>query len=64
MIRVPLFLLVLLGAAAIAEAGAQSRRHEEETVRGLDDRERIAALNRDVPALETFPEEVNAPSAR
>lgn len=64
MMRVPLFLLVLLGSAAMVKHARKLVRLRREIVRGLDDQERIAALNRDVPALETFPEEVTARSVR
>jgi ketosteroid isomerase-like protein len=59
------FLILLLGAATLAEARAQARTPDEQTVRALDDQERVAALNRDVPALERLWSDqftVNAPN--
>ena len=43
-----LLLSLLLGTVAMA----QDRNSDEELVRSLDDQERVAALNRDVSALE------------
>jgi len=59
----PSFLLA--GLVACTAAMAQDRRSDEEVVRSLDDQERIAALRRDVPALERLWSEdfvVNAPN--
>lgn len=59
--------LLALGVAACATTLGQSRVSDEEAVRALDNRERIAALNRDIPALEQLWSEqftVNAPNNR
>jgi ketosteroid isomerase-like protein len=56
-------LLVIVGAWI--EVRAQGRASDEQTVRALDDQERIAALKRDVPALERLWSDqfaVNAPN--
>ncbi len=60
---------ILLALFVIACAGtlSQSRVSDEAAVRALDNRERIAALNRDIPALEQLWSEqftVNAPNNR
>lgn len=60
-------MLVFLCLGGWVEATAQSRQSDEETVRLLDDQERIAALQRDVAALERFWSDeftVNAPDNR
>ena len=59
----------LLLAVACTSTGTNlaTRVSDEQLVRSLDDRERIAALNRDVPALESLWSEqftVNAPNNR
>ena len=56
---------LLAGLAACTVAMAQDRRSGDEIVRALDDQERVAALRRDVPALERLWSEdfvVNAPN--
>lgn len=56
-----LLLVAFTSSAARAQGGA-----DEQVLRELDDRERTAALNRDVPSLESLWSEyftVNAPSA-
>lgn len=50
--RVALALLLLLSPLLGKIVMAQDRRSDEELVRSLDDQERVAALNRDTPALE------------
>jgi len=60
---------ILLGLVVIACAGtlSQSRISDEDTVRALDNQERIAALKRDIPALERLWSEqitINAPNNR
>lgn len=45
-------LLMLLGAAGGMAYRAPNEASEEARVRSLEDQERVAALNRDVPALE------------
>ena len=65
--RAGLLLLLLGGLSAPAGALAQDRRSDERMVRSLDDEERIAALKRDVPALERLWSDqftVNAPNNR
>lgn len=60
-------ILLLLTVGTSTGARAQSRTSDEETVRSLDDLERIAALKRDIPALERLWSEqftVNAPNNR
>ena len=60
-------ILLGLGAAACVSSLGQSRVSAEQTVRALDDRERTAALKRDIPALEQLWSEqftVNAPNNR
>ena len=57
------FLMLTMSLWTVAMA--QDRRSDEDHVRSLDDQERIAALKRDIPALERlWPEEfiVNAPN--
>lgn len=57
--------LLLAGLVACTTAMAQDHRSEEEIVRTLDDQERIAALRRDIPALERLWSKdfvVNAPN--
>jgi ketosteroid isomerase-like protein len=61
--RVQAFILCLLAAAGIA--AAQDPRPEDEIVRALDNEERLAALKRDVRALERLWSDqftVNAPN--
>ena len=63
--RSTLALLLLLGMPLGEVAMAQDRKSNEEHVRAIDDQERIAALKRDVPALERLWSEqftVNAPN--
>ncbi len=63
--RARLAALLLAGLGGYADSVAQERRSDEATVRSLDDEERIAALKRDVPALERLWSEqftVNAPN--
>jgi ketosteroid isomerase-like protein len=63
--RSTLALLLLVGMSLGVGAMAQDRKSDEEHVRALDDQERIAALKRDVPALERLWSEqftVNAPN--
>lgn len=58
-------LVLLLGIPSWVGAMAQNRNADEQHVRELDDRERRAALERDVPALERLWSEqftVNAPN--
>ena len=58
-------LVVLLGCATWTGVNAQGRTSDEETVRSLDDQERMAVLDRDRPALERLWSDrlvVNAPS--
>lgn len=60
-------LLGLTFACTSTPPNAGSLASDEQLVRSLDDRERIAALNRDVPALESLWSEqftVNAPNNR
>lgn len=60
-----LSLLWLAAFGTWTETRAQDRRSDEAAVRALDDQERIAALNRDVPALERLWSDqftVNAPN--
>ena len=60
---VALFLLLSMPLGEVAMA--QDRSANEEQVRSLDDQERIAALKRDIPALERLWSEqftVNAPN--
>lgn len=45
-------LFLLAGPVAGTAAMAQDRRPVEEIVRSLDEEKRMAALNRDIPALE------------
>lgn len=57
--------LFLLVTAPLGVSMEQSRNADEERVRALDDQERIAALKRDIPALEGLWSEqltVNAPN--
>jgi ketosteroid isomerase-like protein len=59
--------LSLVGMLIGMVAMAQNRRADEELVRALDDQERIATLNRDLPAIERLWSEeltVNAPNNR
>jgi hypothetical protein len=63
--RNTLTLLLLLSMPLGVVAMAQDRSADEEHVRSLDDQERIAALKRDIPALERLWSEqftVNAPN--
>jgi ketosteroid isomerase-like protein len=63
--RTALSILLLLGVPAWAGVRAQSRTSEEDAVRSLDDQERMAALKRDVTALERLWSDqftVNAPN--
>jgi ketosteroid isomerase-like protein len=63
--RARLLVLLLASPGGYAESFAQDRRSVEATVRSLDDEERVAALKRDVPALERLWSEdftVNAPN--
>jgi hypothetical protein len=63
--RKTLAVLLLLTLSPWMVAIAQDRRPDEEHVRSLDDQERIAALKRDIPALERLWSEqltVNAPN--
>jgi ketosteroid isomerase-like protein len=56
---------LLASLAACTAAVAQDHRSDEEAVRVLDDQERVAALRRDMPALERLWSEdfvVNAPN--
>ena len=58
---------LLAGLVAWTAAMAQDHRSIEEVVRALDDQERVAALRRDIPALERLWSEefvVNAPDNR
>jgi ketosteroid isomerase-like protein len=58
-------LTMLAGLAACNVAMAQDRQSDVEVVRALDDQERVAALTRNVPALERLWAEdfvVNAPN--
>ena len=58
-------LSLLAGLVAGTAAMAQDRRPVEEIVRSLDEEKRMAALNRDIPALERLWSEgfvVNAPN--
>jgi ketosteroid isomerase-like protein len=60
-----LTLFVLLSVGAWTGARAQSPTSDEDIVRSVDDQERIAALKRDVPALERLWSDhftVNAPN--
>jgi hypothetical protein len=60
-----LALLLLLSIPLGTVAMAQDRNSDEQHVRSLDDQERIAALKRDIPALEWLWSEqftVNAPN--
>src|SRR5437867_10177113 len=64
--RKTLAILLLLTLSPGMVAMAQDRRADEEHVRSLDDQERIAALKRDIPALERLWSEdltVNAPAS-
>ena len=57
--------LLLLVAMPLGVSMEQNRTADEEQVRALDDQERIAALKRDIPALERLWSEqltVNAPN--
>ena len=57
------FLMLTMSLWTVAMA--QDRRSDEDHVRSLDDQERIAALKRDIPALERLWSEefiVNAPN--
>jgi uncharacterized protein DUF4440 len=59
--------ILLLGVMTWTVAMAQDRRSVEDTVRSLDDQERVAALRRDIPALERLWSDqfvVNAPDNR
>jgi ketosteroid isomerase-like protein len=63
--RASLVFLLFVGMAAPTNTDAQARTPDEEVVRSLDDQERIAALKRDVAALERLWSErftVNAPN--
>jgi ketosteroid isomerase-like protein len=59
-------LVILMLSMSLGTVGmAQDRTSDEDNVRSLDDQERIAALERDVPALERLWSEdfvVNAPN--
>ncbi len=58
-------LFLMLGTASWLMVRANTHMSDEETVRKLDDEERVAALNRDVPALERLWSDqfaVNAPN--
>jgi Domain of unknown function (DUF4440) len=60
-----LAVILLVGVALGTEVRAQDRASDEATVRSLDDRARIAAPKRDVPALERLWSDqlvVNAPN--
>jgi len=62
---VALAVLVLLGGGTRVQAQAQGRMSDEELVRSLDDQERVAALKRDVAALQRLWSDqftVNAPN--
>jgi ketosteroid isomerase-like protein len=62
-----MLIALMSGTGASLEAAAQNVASEEEVVRSLDDQERIAALSRDVPALERLWSDeftVNAPNNR
>ena len=63
--RTTLAALLLLTMSLWTVAMAHDRRSDEDHVRSLDDQERIAALKRDIPALERLWSEefiVNAPN--
>jgi Domain of unknown function (DUF4440) len=63
--KTSLTILALLSLVAWADPRAQAIASEEETVRSLDDQERIAALKRDIPSLERLWSQrftVNAPN--
>ena len=63
--RISLFVTLLLGCSHLPETRAQARSPEEQAVLALDDQERLAALKRDVPALERLWSDqfvVNAPN--
>ena len=65
--RLSLLLAFAFGVAAFANARAQGSTPDEQAVRALDDQERVAALKRDVPALERLWSDqftVNAPNNR
>jgi ketosteroid isomerase-like protein len=60
------FLILLLGIAC-KSTGGRPQGSDEDIVRSLDNQERIAALNRDIPALEALWSEqltINAPNNR
>jgi hypothetical protein len=60
-----LSILLLLCVGPWTGSQAQTRMSDEEVVRSVDDQERIAALKRDVPALERLWSDhftVNAPN--
>ena len=62
---VAMAVLVLLGGDTRVQAQAQGRMSDEELVRSLDDQERVAALKRDVAALQRLWSDqftVNAPN--
>ena len=63
----PLAFLLLVGMQLGVVAMAKNRNADEEFVRALDEQERIATLNRDLPAMERLWSEeltVNAPNNR
>ena len=63
--RISLLVALLLGCSHLPETRAQARSPEEQAVLALDDEERLAALERDVPALERLWSDqfvVNAPN--
>ena len=63
--RIALLVTFLLGCSHLPETRAQARSPEEQAVLALDDQERLAALKRDVPALERLWSDqfvVNAPN--
>jgi ketosteroid isomerase-like protein len=58
-------LLVLVGCATWTGVSAQDSTSDEKTIRSLDDQERTAVLNQDIPALERLWSDrfvVNAPN--
>jgi len=62
-----LTVMLLLGAGTSSVIDAQSTTSDEQIVRALDDQERLAALKRDVVALErlwSYQFTVNAPNNR
>ncbi len=64
-ITIALMMLFVSAACTPAAVRTQGGASDEELVRSLDDQERVAALNRDIPALERLWSEqftVNAPN--